>query len=275
MAEGPKDTKNNKQPLTDTTQAQERLLQAYEIYNELADGKVSDFMAVKDYLSQTLEQLLQEGKIGKGVLLLSRIKSPASAVQNWKIGKKLYDIFGITLLTTTEQEAEEIREALRKDKKFNMSSNKQMNEKRGYEAIHFLFHVGEDGGKKTKVECHMQTHEAYKNVYPHIFYKVRRKLNRDLTKDEEKQIEEKIQQMYISKELSGHILSHGRKSRLPQMWVKSFNAQGKMQEQELTEDMILKIMYPCLDLSKKKAELPSSQGESLTSGEVVEEGTGR
>lgn len=234
--------------------ADERLLKAYEIYNSLANGKMEDFEKVKVYIVNVLEQLLKEGKIGKGVVLASRIKAPASVVQNWKQGRDLNDIFGITLLTTTQEEMDQIRSRLRKEKKFNISSRKKMNEKRGYEAIHFLFDVG-DQKSKTKVECHMQTHEAYKNVYPHILYKIRRKLHRDLTEEEEKQIQEKVQKMYEDGILGGHQLSKNRKSRLPQMWVTSFNQKGKMEEQELDEDMILTIMYPFLDISKKTSIL--------------------
>ena len=258
MTEGPnnKQAKHEQQGET----GHDRLLTVYEIYNNLVQGKVSDFQTVKKYLSETLETLLQQGKIGTGVTLLSRIKSPASVVQNWKIGKDLHDIFGITLLTTTQEEMDEIRATLRKGKKFNISSKKQMNEKRGYEAIHFLFHVGEQE-HKTLVECHMQTHEKYINVYPHIFYKARTRLHRDLTHDEEKQIEQKIQEMYESGELPGYQLSGGRKSRVPQMWLTSFNQNGKMLEQELEEAMILKIMYPSLDISKKKQK-KSGQGRT-------------
>ena len=107
----------------------------------------------------------------------------------------------ITLLTTTQHEMDEIRARLRKNKKFDISSKKQMNEKRGYEAIHFLFDVGEEDGVKTRVECHMQTHENYKNVYPHVLYKIRRRLHRDLIPEEEIQIKGKIQSMYDSKEI--------------------------------------------------------------------------
>lgn len=232
-------------------EGQKRLRQAYEIYHKLAEGKISDFNQVKEYLTSVLEQLLEEGKISSKVVLVSRVKSPESVLQNWRIGKDLNDIFGITLLTTTQQEMDEIRAKLRSDNKFNISSKKKMNEKRGYDAIHFLFDV-RDENKKTKVECHMQTHEAYKNVYPHIFYKVRRKMGRDLTKEEEKEIEEKVQKMYEEGTLSGFQLSKGRKSRIPQMWITSFNQKGKMEEQELDEEIILTIMYPFLDISKKK-----------------------
>lgn len=230
---------------------EQRLLQAYEIYNSLASGKIERFKEVKEYLSATLEELLSEGKIGEGVVLSSRIKSPESVLQNWRLKKNLYDIFGITLLTTNEQETNVIRARLRKDKKFNISSRKKMNEKRGYEAIHFVFNVEGDDGHKTMVECHMQTHEAYKNVYPHVFYKVRKKLRRDLTQEEERAIAEKVQSMYHNKEIYGMRLSNGRSCRVPQMWVSGFNQQGKMEEQELDEEMILTIMYPFLNISKK------------------------
>ena len=243
--------KSNQEQEKVMTEGKERLLKAYEIYNSLANGKIQDFRKVKEYIAITLEQLLQEGKIGKGVILASRIKAPESVVQNWKLGKDLNDIYGITLLTTTQQEMDEIRARLRKDKMFNISSKKQMNEKRGYEAIHFLFNVGEEDSVKTRVECHMQTHEMYKNVYPHVLYKTRRRLHRDLTQEEEAQIKGKIQSMYDSKEIYGDRLSNGRGCRIPQMWVTSFNQQGKMEEQELEEDMILTIMYPFLDISKK------------------------
>lgn len=259
MTEGPNNNQVKQAQQGET--GHDRLLTAYEIYNNLVEGKVSDFETVKKYLSETLETLLKQGKIGSGVVLLSRIKSPASVVQNWKLKKNLNDIFGITLLTTTQDEMDEIRATLRKARKFNTSSKKEKNEKRGYEAIHFLFHVGDEECKKTMVECHLQTHEAYKNVYPHIFYKVRRRLNRDLTLEEEKQIEEKVQAMYESDELSGNQLSGGKKSRVPQMWLASFNQDGKMLEQELNETMILKIMYPSLDISKKKQK-KSGQGRT-------------
>lgn len=234
------------------TEGKKRLLEAYEIYNRLANGKINDFQKVKNYIAETLEQLLQEGKIGKGVILASRIKAPESVVQNWKLGKELNDIFGITLLTTTQQEMDEIRARLRKDKQFDITSKKQMSEKRGYDAIHFLFNVGEDDGNKTKIECHMQTHEKYKNVYPHVLYKVRRKLRRELKHEEEMEILEGIQKEYDTGIIAGERLSNGRGCRIPQMWVTSFNQQGKMEEQELEEDIILTIMYPFLDISKKK-----------------------
>jgi ppGpp synthetase/RelA/SpoT-type nucleotidyltranferase len=238
-----------------------RLTQAYETYHKLAEGKIGDFNQVKEYLTNVLEQLLEEGKISSKVMLVSRVKSPESVVQNWRIGKELYDIFGVTLLTTTQQEMDEIRKKIRNDNKFNISSKKKMNEKRGYDAIHFLLDVGKKE-KKTQVECHMQTHESYKNVYPHIFYKVRRKIDRDLTKEEEKEIEQKVQQMYEEGTLSGFQLSKGRKSRIPQMWVTSFNKEGKMEEQELDEEIILTIMYPFLDVSKENKEQASLQETS-------------
>lgn len=267
MAEGPNNKQAKQGPKGKTDK--ERLLTAYETYNKLVEGKVDDFEAVKKYLVETLETLLEQNKIGPGVVLLSRIKSPASVVQNWKLKKNLNDIFGITLLTTTQDEMNEIRAALRKARKFNTSSKKEKNEKRGYEAIHFLFHVGDEESKKTMVECHLQTHEAYKNVYPHIFYKVRRGLNRDLTSEEEKQIEEKVQAMYESSELPGYPLSGGRKSRIPKMWLASFNPKGKMHEQELDEEMILKIMFPSLDISKKK---PETSGQSAPKQEKTGQG---
>ena len=248
-------------------EGEKRLLQAYEIYNNLAKGKIADFEKIKNYLAQTLENMLAEGSIGPGVILASRIKSPASVVQNWKLGKDLNDIFGITLLTTTQQEMDEIRARLRKEKKFNITSKKKMNEKRGYEAIHFLFNVG-DEKNKTKIECHMQTHEKYISVYPHVLYKARRKLRRDLTEQEEEQIQALVQEMYEEEKLVGQTLSNGRNSNVPQMWVTSFNQQGKMEEQELTDDMILTIMYPFLDISKKQKQ--RHQESNQTDEEAIE-----
>lgn len=232
-------------------EGRKRLLQAYEIYNNLADGKLEDFKNLKDYLAETLENLYQKGKIGREVVMLSRVKSPSSVVRNWKLGKNLNDIFGITLLTVGQEEIDEIRNEIMKHSELDICSRKQRNEKRGYEAIHFIFNIGE-GEKKTKVECHLQTHKAYENVYPHVFYKVRRELGRNLTSEEEEMISKKIQSMYESGELSGYNLSGGRKSKIPQMWVSSFDQDGKMVELQLEEDIILTIMYPSLDISKNK-----------------------
>lgn len=251
--------KGTKQEVQKTAEGEgkKRLLTAYEIYNNLANGKIGDFIKVKDYISGILEQLLQEGKIGTGVVLTSRIKSPESVVQNWKLGKDLNDIFGITLLTTNDHETAEIRARLREEKRFNISSKKEMNKKRGYEAFHFLFDVGDAKKNKTKVECHMQTHEAYKNVYPHVLYKARIRAKRNLTPEEERQIKAAIQEQYDTGKIAGYRLSNGRSCRIPQMWVTSFNQQGKMEEQELDEKMILTIMYPFLDISKKELTVQS------------------
>lgn len=233
-------------------QGAERLEKACEIYYDMVEKKINDFQKVKSYLTNTLEELLQEEKIGNGVILLSRIKSPVSVVENWKLGKNLHDIFGITLLTQNQKEMDAIREKLRDKSEFDISSKKEMNKKRGYEAIHFLFHVENGRNKKTNVECHMQTHEAYKNVYPHILYKVRRALDRNLTPDEENEVKDKIQSMFESEKLSGRQVGENKKARLPQMWVSSFNDDGKMEEIELNETHKLLIMYPFLDLSKTK-----------------------
>ena len=235
-----------------------RLLQAYEIYNKLANEKIQDFKIAKEYLSEVLEKLLQEERIGRGTVMLSRIKSPSSVVRNWKLGKKLDDIFGISIVTNNSEEIEQIRAEIRQQEKFGICSKKERNEKRGYEAIHFCFDIGENK-KKTKVECHLQTHEAYKNVYTHIFYKVRTELGRDSTLEEENVISAKIQQMYETGKLGGFELSGNQKSRIPQMWVASFNPDGKMEEMQLSEDVIVTIMYPFLDLSKKK-NTPSNTG---------------
>ena len=56
-------------------------------------------------------------------------------------------------------------------------------------------------------------------------------------------------------------MSNGKKSGVPQMWLASFNQQGKMEEQELQEEQILKILYPFLDLSKKKTKESSILNE--------------
>lgn len=250
----------------DQEQKIDRLLQGYEIYNSLVETKMGDFQEAKQYLVEILEELLEQGKIGYGVVILSRIKSPDSVVTNWRQKRNLNDIFGTTILTTTEEEVEEIRNAIRKKPKYNISARKRKNEKRGYEAIHFLFHVGESE-HKTLIECHMQTHEAYKNVYTHIFYKVSRKINRSLTPEEEQEIARKVQEMYDNEKLAGMQLSGGKKSKLPQMWVTSFNKDGKMEEQKLDESLTLTIMYPFLDISKKRRKISEATGEKDMSEE--------
>lgn len=231
-----------------------RLEKFWNIYYEMIDDRMGNFQQVKSYLERVLEELLEEQKVGRGVILLSRVKSPVSVIENLKLGKNIHDIFGITLLTQTEEESKEIRQRLRDDNNFNISSKKEMNQKRGYEAIHFLFNVEREGNEKVNVECHMQTHEAYKNVYPHVYYKVRRRLDRDLTPEDEKDIEKKIQSMFDNGNLAGAPTINGRRARLPQMWVSTFNAEGKMEEMELDETQKLLIMYPFLDISHEEAE---------------------
>lgn len=223
-------------------------------YYGIIEERIENFKQVKQYLSHVLEGLLEEERIGLGVILLSRIKSPESVIQNLRLGKNIHDIFGITLLTENEEEMNEIRKKIREEQKFNVNSKKEMNQKRGYEAIHFLFSVDNEDNSKVNVECHMQTHDAYKNVYPHVFYKVRRSLERDLTPEDEKNIERKIQSMFDSGKLAGKPTTGGRKTKLPQMWVSTFNNEGKMEEMELEETQKLLIMYPFLDISKNKEE---------------------
>lgn len=248
----PKSKEHNE--LKEQQEGKKRLESFCGTYYELIESRMEDFHLVKDYLYNALEQLKKEGKIGSGVVILSRIKSPISVIENIKLGKNLNDIFGITLLTQNQKEEKEIKNQLSSDDKFNISSKKEMNAKRGYEAIHFLFDVEHDGEKRLNVECHLQTHEAYKNVYPHAFYKIRRFFERDLTLEEEECISNKIQQLYEKGELAGSITMGDKKSRLPQMWVATFNDKGKMEEMELDETQRLLIMYPFLDISVNKEE---------------------
>lgn len=244
----------------------ENVVTFYEYYNKCVEERIGEFDRIREQLEQIIEELVKEGKIGKTVKILSRVKAPESALKKMLLTKKrqsdegrdrsdmsegTYDIYGVSILCDTTEEFQIIKARLN-EKGVKREGERKRAEKRGYSAEHFNFSV--EGREKLKIECHMQTFQEDKETYPHLYYKVLRERDGGkvkgarLTVDEEVTVDESIQRQYESGELRGMQLSNGRGARVTQMWEATIDENGKFVRRELSEDEAIRLAYyPALE----------------------------
>lgn len=227
-----------------------RFIQFCEHYSYCIEKRRSYFDSMKRRIEAELEHLEKEGKISEKTKFLSRIKSPASAAEKILNKRGTYDIFGVTILVDTDEELAIVQDMLDKiDRKDMYVRDYTRPGGRNYRAINYLLFSGA-GDDKIVIECHLQTQRAYDECYPHAFYKYTKKLagkKFDVNTAEEQIIKE-AQEQYRSGEISGHTLSNGRGSAIPEMWEAGFNSNGKMIERKLDEKETIRIVYyPCFE----------------------------
>ena len=245
----------------------ENVVTFYEYYNKCVEERRGEFDRIRKQLEQIIEELVEEGKIGKTVKILSRVKAPESALNKMLLTKKrqsdegrdkidmsegTHDIYGVSIECDTLEELQTIKATLQ-EKEVNIEGERKRKEsKRRYNAEHFNFSVEEHA--KLKIECHMQTFEEAEKTYAHLYYKVLRARDggkvkgEKLTEDEEIAVDESIQQQYASGELRGMQLSNGRGARVTQMWEATIDENGKFVRRELSEDeAIRRAYYPALE----------------------------
>ena len=77
------------------------------LYNEFVEEQRKGFIAVMNFVNDKINNLIDEGRISEFVQIRARIKAIASALMN-DSSKALDDIFGMEIITATEEEYDTI-----------------------------------------------------------------------------------------------------------------------------------------------------------------------
>lgn len=77
------------------------------IYNEYVEEQRKGFIAVMNFVNSKINNLIDEGRVSEFIQIRARIKSVASTLLN-DSNKALDDIFGIEIITATEEEYDTI-----------------------------------------------------------------------------------------------------------------------------------------------------------------------
>ena len=265
----------------------------YDVYSEFVETQKQAFSNDIQMVLKILEQLIMSGKLYINTKLIARIKDPESAINNddeicqdelmkkileqinendYKIeekidekpkeksfnGKALDDIFGITIVTDTKQEVEEVYKALKDT--FEIGKEKTL-DKEGYHAKHLYFwNKSANNEESPIIECQLKTTENYIQTYDHTLYKVESNITKTLNQKAEpgksfkaqlntageKKVWEIIQKFYNNNKFS-------TLTNVPRMWEATFNEDTEQMELEkLTEAQTLKRVYHNLVIRSNK-----------------------
>lgn len=267
--------------------------QEYDAYTQFVESQMQYFQEDVKNVLDILAKLIMEGKLYIHTRLLARVKDPESALHNDDINKmdknvlmdeilnrieqsdyelletnyesekkhkskKLDDVFGITIITDTEEELEVLREELKKN--FSIHKEKKK-EKAQYHAIHMELFGKKENEQSPLIECQLKTRQHYIDSYDHTLYKVESNLARTLNEankiadnqkvklNEEgiKKVEETIQSYYDSGRFNIF-------TNIPRMWEATFSEENEeMKIRRLTEGQTLKRVYPSLVIRSDKS----------------------
>lgn len=258
----------------------------YDAYNQFVESQKKAFQEDINIILEKITDLINDGKLYIHTKLIARIKAPESALHNDDVAqmdknvlmetilrsvdksdyyimardnekikpkktKKLDDVFGITIITDTEEELETLKEELRK--LFTIKAEKEKH-KTGYNATHLEFFNDNENEESPIVECQLKTRQNYIQSYDHTVYKVESHIERKLYEDgkigEDKKV--KLTQQGIRK-IEKTIQEYYEQGRfniftnIPRMWEATFNEEKEEMELEtLREGQILKRLYPSL-----------------------------
>lgn len=210
-------------------------LEQYNMY--VADLK-KGFIEVMNFVNAKINDLIEIGKISDFTEIRARIKAAKSAIKNDNT-KALDDIFGIEIITATEEEIEIISNNLRPYMKTTKS--KKHNKLNGYKAQHKYCYFKKDKLEHLKkmsdvdqmpiIEIQLKTSEVYiksnGGMADHTTYK-----------GEDKS---EIQRKFDNNEFSIY-------TNIPIMWT-SRNRQMVI----LSPEETLKKIYPFLNTKKKRS----------------------
>lgn len=77
------------------------------LYNEFVEEQRKGFIAVMNFVNDKINNLIDEGRVSEFVQIRARIKAIASALRN-DPSKALDDVFGMEIITATEEEYDTI-----------------------------------------------------------------------------------------------------------------------------------------------------------------------
>lgn len=211
-------------------------LMAY--YNFVSDQRES-FIVIMLHINRIINTLKENGDISEYVELRARIKAPQSALKNDKY-KALDDVFGIEVITATEDEIETIKQKVEECMNVNQEKCNKWDKPNGYKAEHRMLTL-----KKEKTALLGLENEEYENI-PEIEFQFKTlevAINAANGKSAHviyKNVnQEEIQKKYDNKEF--------KQQDLPSMWI---SEKGRMRA--LNQEEILKKMYPFLKIKKEK-----------------------
>lgn len=258
----------------------------YDAYNQFVESQKKEFQEDINIILEKITDLINEGKLYIHTKLIARIKAPESALHNDDVAqmdknvlmesilqeidksdyyvivreneeiksrktKKLDDVFGITVITDTEDELEILKEELRKTFVIKAEKEKQ---KTGYKATHIEFFNNKENEESPVVECQLKTRQNYIQSYDHTLYKVESHIERMLYEEgkigEDKKVKLTKQGIIKIEKTIQKYYEQGRFNiftNIPRMWEATFNEEKeKMELETLREGQILKRLYPSL-----------------------------
>lgn len=267
--------------------------QEYDIYSEFVESQKEFFQKDVYKILRILEKLIMEGKLYIYTRLTSRIKDPESALHNddlskidnsvlagkmleelqkedytiidvpskntkYKDNKALDDVFGITIITDTEEEIQILLEELRKN--FCTCKEKKMNKPK-YHATHMFLWGDESNPKSPMIECQLKTMRDHINSYDHTFYKIETNFTRKLQEQHKIELNQKVSLNEKGKQKVKNLIQEYYNNNgfsiftnIPRMWEATFNEKTETMEiARLSEAQALKRVYPSLVVRSDKS----------------------
>ena len=214
-------------------------------YNEYVESQRKGFISIMNFINNRITNLIEQGRISDFIQIRSRIKAPESALKNDDT-KALDDIFGMEIITATEEEYDTI---IRNLTPYMIKTKCKNHDKpNGYKAKHKYWTF-----KKDKME-YLDKGLNYDVNIPMIEFQFKTSevqiscntgpANHEDYKGEKR---EDIQRKY---DTNGFNVFN-----TPYMWVTRFIQKGEIHFPDtklLSEEETLKMIYPFLNTKPKR-----------------------
>lgn len=216
----------------------------FMLYNEYIESQKKGFIAVMNFINDKLNDLIAKGKISELIQMRARIKSIESAMKN-DSGKALDDVFGIEIITATENEITTILQNLAP---YMLKTKcKNHNKPNGYKAKHKYWTF-----KRDKMHHLTDSNIDYEGNIPMIEFQLKTsevyvKCNNGGTADHttyKGETKEEIQQKYDNGKFNVF--------NTPTMWVSENDVNSTKKMKLLSSEETLKKLYPFLNTKSKR-----------------------
>ena len=211
-------------------------------YNKYVMQQEEEFVKVMNFVNEIINDLIEDREISEFVEIRARIKSQKSVLTN-DLVKAVDDVFGMEIITPTEQEYNRVIEELKEW--MTIQKEKQHNKKNGYKATHLAMTLKKEHVNAVEIE-----EDKYEEI-PMIEFQFKtietmiRSSRGDAVHSKYKgESLEEIQRKYDAGEYSE---GSSGVFELPSMW-KSFRGKMRLLDTEET----LQTMHPFLKINKKQ-----------------------
>lgn len=215
------------------------------IYNEYVESQRKGFISIMNFINNRINDLIEQGRISDFIQMRARIKSAESALKNDE-AKALDDIFGMEIITATEEEYDTI---IRNLTPYMVKTKCKNHDKpNGYKAKHKYWTF-----KKDKL-AYLEGDFDFENNIPMIEFQFKTSevqiscntgpANHEDYKGEKR---EDIQRKYDKGKFTVF--------NTPYMWITRFTQEGEKHFPDtrlLTEEETLKTIYPFLNTKPKR-----------------------